>query len=76
MYPLESQAEDALLEARARFSYSSGSGPIAVYRCEECGFFHLTSKGPMNHRLAKLLKEGKIDLQKEANRWLDKLDRR
>jgi len=69
-------AEDALIEARAKFSYAPSSGPIAVYQCEDCGFFHLTSKGKMNERLAKQLGEGKIDLQKEANRWLDKLKKK
>jgi len=66
-------AEDALIEARGKFDYAPNRGPIAVYQCEHCGLYHLTSKGNMNEKLAKHLKEGKIDLQKEANRWLDKL---
>ena len=66
-------AEDALIEARAKYNYAPGSGPIAVYQCEDCGFYHLTSKGKMNETLSKQLATGKIDLQKEANRWLDKL---
>jgi len=73
IYQSREVAEDALIEARTKFNYAPGSGPIAVYQCEDCGFFHLTSKGKMNERLAKHISEGKIDLQKEANRWLDKL---
>jgi hypothetical protein len=73
MYQSREQAEDALLEARAKFDHAPGRGPIAVYLCEDCGFYHLTSKGKVNERLAKDLEQGKIDLQKEANRWLDKL---
>ena len=73
VYQSREQAEDALIESRTKFDYTSDSGPITVYQCEDCGFYHLTSKGKMNERLAKHLAEGKIDLQKEANRWLDRL---
>jgi len=73
IYQTRDQAENALIEARAKFDHAPNSGPIAVYQCEDCGFYHLTSKGTMNEKLAKHLAEGKIDLQKEANRWLDKL---
>jgi hypothetical protein len=76
IYLSRSLAEDALIEARTKFDYAPNSGPITVYQCEDCGFFHLTSKGKMNERLAKHVGEGKIDLQKEANRWLDKLKNR
>ena len=76
VYQSRGQAEDALLEARAKFDHTPNTGPIAVYQCEDCGFYHLTSKGKMNEKLAKHLAEGKIDLQKEANRWLDKLKHR
>jgi hypothetical protein len=43
-----------------------------VYRCDDCGLYHLTSKGPMNDRLAQYLSSSKLKLNKEANRWLDK----
>jgi hypothetical protein len=76
MYSTVEMAEDALIEARTRFDYRSNSGPIAVYQCEDCGQFHLTSQGKMNEKLAMHLAEGKIQLQKEANRWLDKLKKR
>ena len=54
------------------FSFSAGNGPVAVYLCDDCGQFHLTSKGKMNDRLAEQMKNGSIDLQKEANWWMDK----
>lgn len=76
MYSTLEMAEDALIEARTRFDYPPNSGPIAVYPCEDCGHYHLTSQGKMNEKLAKYLAEGKIQLQKEANRWLDKLKKR
>jgi hypothetical protein len=66
-------AEDALIAARTQFDYRPNNGPIAVYQCGDCGYYHLTSQGKMNERLATQLAEGKIRLHKEANRWLDKL---
>ena len=76
LYPTLDIAEEALIDARTTFDYAPGKGPIAVYRCEECGYFHLTSQGAMNEKLARLIAEGKIDLQKEANRWLNKMKKR
>lgn len=73
-YPTREVAEDALIETRTRFE--NPQGPVSVYQCEDCGYFHLTSKGPMNEKLARALAEGSIGRQKEANRWLDKLKRR
>ena len=73
VYPTREVAEDALIEARIKFEYASGSGPVGVYQCEDCGYYHLTSKGPVNENLAQQLAEGKIKLQKEANRWLGKM---
>lgn len=66
-------AEEALLGARTRFEYAAGQGPVAVYQCEDCGYFHLTSKGLVNEKLAQHLKEGKIAREKQANEWLNKL---
>jgi hypothetical protein len=65
-------AEDVLIEARTRFDYANNSGPIAVYQCNDCGYYHLTSQGKMNDKLADYLSSGKIDRQKEADQWLKK----
>jgi len=73
VYLTEDLAEEALLQAHTLFDYSKDSGPIAVYRCEDCGNYHLTSRGPMNAKLADQIKNGKIDRDKEAERWLRKL---
>jgi len=69
-------AVSALIEARTRFDYAANHGPVTVYKCEECGFYHLTSQGKMNETLEKYLATGKIKLQKEADRWLDKLKKK
>lgn len=76
VYPTQALAEEALIDARTRFQYRKHQGPVAVYKCEDCGYYHLTSQGDMNPRLASDLAAGKIDLQKEANHWLDKLKKR
>jgi len=76
MYPSEQIAEDALIEAQTNFNYPPNNGPIAVYRCDDCGDYHLTSRGPMNERLAKQLADGKIKRQKEANFWLDRFKKK
>ncbi len=76
VYLTEDIAEQALIEAHTQFEYTRGSGPVAVYRCDDCGYYHLTSQGQMNQTLERLLKDGKIQRQKEANQWVHKLKRR
>ena len=68
IYQTETIAEEALLDAHSRNNYA-GAGPIAVYQCEECGYYHFTSKGTMNKRLAEQIASGKIKLQQQANDW-------
>ena len=75
-YQSQDLAEDALIEARTSFEYTKGNGPIAVYRCDDCGYFHLTSRGAINQRLADSMKSGKIQLQKEANKWIGKMNKK
>jgi hypothetical protein len=65
-------AEDVLIETRTKFDYASNNGPIAIYRCDDCGYYHLTSKGKMNDKLAEQFSSGKIKRQKEADDWLKK----
>lgn len=72
-YPTLGQAEDALIDARTEHG-SEKSGPVAVYRCEDCGHWHLTSKGAMNARLAEYIKSGKLKLNQQAARWKHKLN--
>ncbi|GHM99545.1 hypothetical protein WSM22_10350 [Cytophagales bacterium WSM2-2] len=71
-YPTEILAEEALVDAHSQNQYS-GTGPVAVYRCDECGYFHFTSKGKMNERLAQLIASGKIKLQQQGADWERKL---
>ena len=73
MYLTESMAEDALIGAWSTYSYKGTQGPIGSYRCDSCGYYHLTSKGEMNKRLAQEIASGNIKRQQEANRWIHKL---
>ena len=69
-------AVEALIAARTKFNYRDGNGPISVYLCEDCGFYHLTSQGPMNESLKKCLADGSIDRQKQAEHWEHRLKRK
>jgi len=75
-YVSKELAEEALIEAHTHFNYPPDRGPVAVYICEDCGNYHLTSQGPMNKKLAESLEDGKIKLQKEAHHWVSKFKRR
>lgn len=76
MYLTQVQAEEALIAARTTYSYSHGHGPIAVYQCDDCGYFHLTSKGEVNPKLAASVQSGKIKRQQEADHWLNKMKKK
>ena len=69
-------AEDVLVELWTRNEYVAGQAPIAVYKCDDCGYYHLTSREPVNEKLAQLLASGKLRHQREANKWIDKFKRR
>lgn len=76
VYLTREVAEEALIGARVNYNYPEGSGPVGVYQCETCGSFHLTSRGPVNERLATYLAEGKIRRMAESEAWLRKLKKR
>lgn len=75
VYATITLAEDALLDAHIRFEYA-GQGPIAIYRCDDCGYYHFTSQGTMNERLKNALKDGSIARQKQASHWERKFGKR
>lgn len=62
-------AETALIDAYGKFN----RGPIAVYKCDDCGYYHFTSRGPMNEKLSAAIASGKIKEQQRANDWTDSL---
>lgn len=76
VYDSDVQAEQALVHVQGRQDFKAGEGPVAIYRCDICGGYHLTSKGSPNPFLASQFRDGTIDKQRQANRWLEKLDRK
>jgi hypothetical protein len=72
MFLTQQLAEDALIDLWSKHEYVMGQAPITVYKCEDCGQYHFTSKGIINQRLADEVASGKIKLQREASKWLDK----
>jgi hypothetical protein len=75
-FQTETLAVDVLLELWSKNTYSSGNGPIAVYRCEDCGEYHLTSHGSMHPKLSEYLAGKTVNLDREANKWIDKFKKR
>jgi hypothetical protein len=73
MYSAEAIAEEALISAWVTYQYAPGDGPIGVYLCEDCGAYHLTSKGIANSKLQEAIASGKIERSKEINTWLNKI---
>lgn len=69
-YETEELAVEALIGSRIRFQ---GSTAIAVYQCQDCGYWHLTSQGSIHPRLEEALKTGKIDREREISYWERKL---
>ena len=72
-YSSKGQAEEALIYTRSKYSSGSrsGSGPVAVYLCPDCNYYHMTSKGEKSDVLTSEEKN-KIKLQQEAVYWNDK----
>ena len=76
VYETESMAEDALIDHWVRHGHAEDSGPQAIYRCEDCGRFHFTKRGPMNGKLAEALGDGTIARLRRAAGWEEKLRRK
>ena len=76
VYASVSIAEDVLIELWSKNEYNPASAPIAIYQCDDCGFYHLTSKTPMNAKLSAAIADGSIKRQREANRWENKFKKR
>lgn len=71
-YLNEDVAVEALIEAHVHFDYRKHSGPVAVYRCDSCGQFHLTSSGPMNQKLRQAIDDGTLEKLRMAKKWSSK----
>ncbi|MGL4631616.1 MAG: hypothetical protein ACRCVT_10460 [Leadbetterella sp.] len=72
-YQNEEIALDALVQNRILNVYSSAK---TIYRCDECGLYHLTSKGEIHPILHKKMGSGSIQKESEAKSWEEKLKRK
>ncbi len=72
-YTTENLAVDALIEARIRFEQNSS---CTVYMCEDCGNYHLTSRGELHPALKKMLDSGKIGQERRAFQWQQKVTKK
>lgn len=61
-------AEEELVLNKGKYR----NGPVNVYQCHICGFYHFTSKGEMNSKLLSKENRKRIDRESEANYWLNK----
>ena len=73
IYSTEALAVDALLDNWAKYDHAENRGPTGVYHCEECGGYHLTSKGRMNDRLKEFLSGKDYRIRSQASAWIQKL---
>lgn len=75
-YYSKTQAEEALVHLRGKYQYSPDQGPVSVYQCSDCGCYHVSSKGEVSDVLKSEDNQRKIKLQKEADYWEKKYNRR
>lgn len=73
IYDSEVQAVDALVDIRSRNNYPPNSGPINVYKCEDCSGWHFTSRPPQHKILDRPDIQKKIQSDSEAAYWERKL---
>ncbi len=69
-YDTENLALEALIEAIIRFPESTVTN---VYQCDDCGNWHLTSRGAKHPYLIENLENGYIKRQRQALEWKGKL---
>ena len=70
-FETKEQAEEALVNNRIRYN----SGPTTFYQCNDCGFFHFTSQGSEHSSLSDEETKDRIDRERDAGFWEDKLGR-
>lgn len=63
-YQNKEDAENALVYSRIS---SGSSGARNIYLCDDCGYWHLTSRGELSEVVKSRQRE--IDLAREANKF-------
>jgi len=64
-------AEEALIQNQSQNQHRAGGGPINVYQCRDCGYYHFTSKGAVSDVLSE--NKHQISRNREASFWERKL---
>ena len=68
-YETRDEAIQALINNWIEKNHRIGMGPINVYKCPECGNWHLTSKGSKAAELIEALENGKIERERKMLDW-------
>ena len=69
----EALAEEALVQHHIINVYRAGEGPRNIYVCEDCGYWHFTSKGDAHALFADERVTKRIEQERIANQWERKL---
>ena len=69
----EQSALEALVQNHIRFYHNDNAGPVNVYECRDCGYFHLTSSGSKHPLLDDPEVKKRIKLEKQSLHWESKL---
>ncbi|SNS69849.1 hypothetical protein SAMN05421640_0900 [Ekhidna lutea] len=69
----EELAEEALIQNHIRNNYRGGEGPVNVYQCDNCGYWHFTSKGDKSEKLRDPEVLEFIERERRAFDWERKL---
>ena len=72
-FDTKDQADQALINIHALGNFRAGSGPIAVYQCEDCNYWHFTSKGNKSSLLDDPEVKDHIKKTQQSRFWEDKL---
>lgn len=63
-------AETALIDQHIYKGFLPHEGPQDVYECDNCGYWHLTSKSlERNERLQEMIDSGQLKKLQTAQRW-------
>lgn len=69
-YMSQDLAETALIDQHIYKGFLPHEGPQNVYECQNCGYWHLTSKATeQNPRLAEMIASGEMKRKQEASKW-------
>lgn len=57
IYYTEKEAEEGLFQTKVIFPSNNA---VAVYQCDDCGQWHVTSRGSMSRSLKEAMDNGKL----------------